>query len=396
MSKIKIAFLIDALASDKAGTEKQLVETIRRIDPNSFEPYLICLHSSRWLEQNKVPCHTFVLGYRGFLKINFFKVLMRLILLMRKHRFDILQTFFEESIFVAFLAVKASGVPCSLLSSRRDIGLGNTVPWYHALYKKILPMVNKGFDGIVANSRMVKEYVTEQERIPEHKVRVIYNAVDEPEFYSKPHVMAAASVDFWIVLLANLRPVKRIDVFLRSLPLLKASYPGIKFGAIVMGEGPERAKLEKLTHDLDLLKSVFFLGTVAEPGRYLQYADLAVLCSDREGCSNAILEYMSYALPVVASNVGGNSELVDGSNGVCVPPGDPEALCRAIGALVGDRPLRDDMGRRSLERVRSLYSWGKALVDLQGYYAQMAGKESSDGAGLRAGTRQRDDIRHTA
>jgi glycosyltransferase involved in cell wall biosynthesis len=396
MSKIKVAFLIDTIVSDTAGTEKQLIETIRRIDRNSFEPFLICLYSSGWLENNTLPCPAFVLGYRGFLKINFPKVLGDLILLIRDYRFNVVQTFFEESIFVGFLGARMSGVSCRLLSSRRDVGLGNCVPWYHGLYEKILPMINKGFDGVIANSRMVKEYVKSRERIPGHKVKVIYNGVAMPESYSKPRLMCSLSSGFWIVILANLRPVKRIDVFLRSLDLFRATHSDFTFGAIIMGEGSERGNLERLAGELNLRENVYFLGTVSKPGRYLQYADLGVLCSDREGFSNAILEYMSYSLPVIATNVGGNAELVDESNGICIPSGDPEALARAIARLANDRQLRESMGRRSKERVTTLYSWERALAELQGYYRELMTSAGNSGAGNEDAGRQRDGNRRIA
>ena len=104
--KIRIAYLIDAMVSDTAGTEKYLIEIIKRLDRNVFEPYLIVLAPSRFLELVKPPCPVFVLGYKGFLKPNFLQVVRELASLMHEHRFHLVQTFFEDSIFVGFLAAR--------------------------------------------------------------------------------------------------------------------------------------------------------------------------------------------------------------------------------------------------------------------------------------------------
>ncbi|NKE72120.1 glycosyltransferase [Candidatus Manganitrophus noduliformans] len=369
MHKIKIAYLIDTIICDTAGTEKQLLQIIQRLDRNIFEPSLVCLWKSSWMEMNPLPCEVITLGYRGFIKPNIINVLGRWVDLLRERKFDIVHTFFEDAIFVGYLGALLSRSVPVLLSSRRDMGLGEQ-PWYHSAYRQVLPFVNRRFDGIVANSHNLKRYVIERERLSEEKVTVIHNGVSIPLVVApKPPIFCENRADLWIGIAANLKPVKRIDLFLQAVAKVKAAFPeGFRVRAVVLGAGPKRDALYTLSGFLGLSGDVHFLGAVPDVTPYLQHLDIGVLCSDREGFSNALLEYMSCALPVVATNVGGNAELVDSSNGFCVPPGDPEALAEALIKLALDPVLRKEMGRRSLEKVERTYFWEKTMRELEDYY----------------------------
>ena len=369
MSKIKIAYLIDTISSQKAGTEKQLMGIIKRIDRASFEPYLICLWRSPWMEQNKLPCKVFVLDYTGFIKLNFIGVIKRLLDLLKQEQFHIIQTFFEDSIFVGYLGKMLSREKPLLLSSRRDTGLGSDEPWYRSFYRVVLPVVNRGFDGIVANGDNVREYVARRERTSPDKIKVIHNGIALPDHIEqKPPIFRDTQAELWIGIVANLKPVKRIDVFLRAMARLRMISDKMDFKAVVVGEGPEAERLQKMAGELDLLSTVYFAGAVNNVIAYLQNLDIGVLCSDREGFSNSILEYMACGLPVVVTSVGGNPELVDNTNGFCVPSGDPEALAEAIGKLALHPDLRQKMGDRSLKKVRQNYTWDKITKQWEHYY----------------------------
>jgi L-malate glycosyltransferase len=377
---MKIAYLIDTIACDTAGTQKQLLETIRRLDRAQFEPQLICLWESPWMKTNRLPCRCTVLGYRGFLKANFPRVVRQLAQLISSERIDVVQTFFEDSIFVAWLSALLARPRPVLLSSRRDIGLGSeNQPWYHSLFRRALPIVNRHFDGIIANSEQVRAYVSARERTPLDKIKVHYNGVALPvappvaESGDAPGCLATHHADVWIGLAASLTPVKRHDLAIRAFAkLIDANLP-VTIRLVLLGEGPQRGQLEQLAQSCGVRPLVHFEGAVSDVSSYLRRLDVGVLCSDREGLSNAILEYMACSLPVVATRVGGNAELVMQENGLLVEANDADALAKALRVLAVDKDLRVRMGVASRERAVRLFSWERSMADLESYYRSLVG-----------------------
>ena len=177
--KIRIAYLIDTIERDTTGTEKQLLEIIRRLDRGRYEPRLVCLRESPWMRDNELPCDVTVLGYKGFLNKDIAKVVRRLSRFIDACNITVLQTFFVESIFIGYFASFLTKRRPVILSSRRDIGLGNE-PFYHKYFNLLLPFVNRRFDGIVANGKEIMSHVMEKEHVLPGKIRVIHNGVAMP------------------------------------------------------------------------------------------------------------------------------------------------------------------------------------------------------------------------
>jgi glycosyltransferase involved in cell wall biosynthesis len=380
MKKCRIAYLIDTIACDTSGTEKQLLETIERIDKKKFSPHLICLYESPWMRHHPLSCSCTVLGYKGLLKANLFSVLKKLKNLLAENNFQIVQTFFVDSIFVVWLATMFSRRKLVLLSSRRDLGLGKgNQPWYHEIFGMMLPVVNRSFDGIVANSLQVKKYISKQEKTPEYKIEVVYNGVGVPEKTKiSPPVFQDNSPDLWIAVVASLTPVKRHDVLIKAIAILHQKMSGPKVRVLVLGKGPERENLIRLITHENVQEYFHFEGAVHNVSDYLQRVDIGVLCSDREGLSNAILEYMANGLPVIATAVGGNIELVNEDNGRCVPADDPAALADALQELISDQQKREQMALVSCKKVEECFSWRGSMLHLEGYYQGMVAKKRFD------------------
>jgi glycosyltransferase involved in cell wall biosynthesis len=367
--KIHIAYLIDTICSDKAGTEKQLLNIIKHLDQENFDVTLFCLHASPWLFSNKLPCEVINLGYRGFLKPNFPIVLQRYLRLLNEKQFDIVQTFFEDSIFLGFLGKKLSTKKHSLIVSRRDLGLGADEPGYHRFYKKLLPYIFNYADGIATNAMAIKTHLMTIDSIPAEKIRVIGNGIDVPSKpLEPPKLFVDHKADLWIGIVANLKPIKRIDLFLRALACLNTDENGNKFRAVVLGEGHLRSELEQLASELGIPDRVHFMGTQANVSDYLHFLDIGVLCSDKEGLSNAIMEYMACGLPVVATATGGNCELVNESNGICVPVGDFVALGDALHRLIASAHLREEFGAQSIIKIKENFSWNMIMTKWESYY----------------------------
>ena len=382
MNKIRIAFLIDTIETNTAGTQKQLIETISRLDRTHFQPELICLWQSKWMQSNSLPCDVTVLNFRGFLKRDCLSTFCKFGRLLDEKQFDIVQTFFEDSIFFTYFSSFLAKNRPVLISSRRDIGLGaGNQPWYHGIYKRLLPFVNRRYDYVIANSQSVKDYVCKRERLDSEKVRVYYNGVNMVSENSpqKPLVFEdSQDSTIWICIVASLTPVKRHDLFVRALRKVldhDSALPPVK--AIFLGEGPLEQEIRNLAHELDVQNCIEFAGAVDNVGSYLKHCHIGVLCSDREGLPNAILEYMSHRLPVVATQAGGNSELVTHDTGKCVPIGNAQAISDALVALIKDPVKRSALGRAGYRRIESDFSWTNAMGRIQEFYSQVLHRDRS-------------------
>jgi len=368
--KINIVYLIDVMHSSTAGTEKQLLQMIRLLDRERYTPHLVCLQGSDWLEHHtrEIPCRTYVLNYDGFISLRFPLVVKKLMKIIKAEKIHILQTFFDDSIFVGWAAVMMSRPRPILITSRRDMGLGAETPWYHDLYRMVLPVINRTTDGILANGLSIREYVSRREMTPQDKIAVIHNGITLPQKATPPELFRSVLCDIWVGIAANLQHVKRIDTFIRALALVKASCD-VKVHGIILGSGIFQHELESLASQMNVQDEVHFLGSVDNVTDYLQHLQIGVLCSEREGFSNSIIEYMACSLPVVASAVGGNLELVDDENGILFPPGDHEALARALIRLIRNPQLREEMGAVSRQKVVSRFLWEPIMKQWDHYYS---------------------------
>lgn len=148
-------------------------------------------------------------------------------------------------------------------------------------------------------------------------------------------------------------PEKGGDIFIRAMAMLRHSRVDIH--GVLAGDGPARPALENLATELGVNDRVTFAGRVAQERMpdTIRCFDIGVVPSHQECCSVAILEQMACGIPVVATNTGGNAELVDhGGTGTIVPPGDPSALAGAIRRLLqspGDRRRYGQAARRRIE-----------------------------------------------
>lgn len=142
---------------------------------------------------------------------------------------------------------------------------------------------------------------------------------------------------------------------------------------IIIGSGPERGQLEELTTKLGLEDRVCFTGTISDDAlnRYYKSCSFLVLPAvydekgDTEGLGVVLLEAMSCGKPVIASNVGGITDIVvDGKNGFLVPPADPETLASAVVRMAKNRRLRSVLGKAARKTVDEKFNWDRIVGDL--------------------------------
>jgi len=321
MKRLKLLYLIDQI--NLGGTEKQLLAVIERLDRAKFEPYLVCLRPTDYLERCNINCRTEVLNVSSLISRNGITKLFRFLSYLKQEEIDIVQTFFFDSTFFGVIAGRLARVKC-VLSTRRDMGF-----WYNKKLLSVLYIVNFFTDRIVVNSEAIKTEVSLRERVKRDKIDVIYNGVDlEPfkVFYDVNKLrteLGIPSTDLIIGIVANLnRHVKRVDIFVDAAAKLLEEVDNISF--IVVGDGSFRDGLERQAANLFIAEKLHFVGSQNNVIPYLQLFDIGVLTSESEGFPNSIIEYMAASLPVVCFDSGGNKELIeDGVNGFTVKNQSP-------------------------------------------------------------------------
>lgn len=354
---IRIAFLIDAIPSPTAGTERQLLLLLEGLDRQEFEPTLCTLQDTPWLRDHFSLCPVHVLGIQSFKNPGSWWKIARFARWLRKERIDIVQAHFWDASLVGIPAAWMARVP-RIIAMRKNQGF-----WMTNNELRLQKIMNCIPDVFVANSEATRQWAHRVEGIPLEKIRHIPNGLDLSVYQSSDRegarrikVTLNMLPDSRVVgIVANLRPVKRIDVFLRAAKLFGGTIPDVQ--CVIVGEGDERLRLENLAFSLGIKDRVHFLGRRTDVPALLSMFDIGVLCSDSESFSNAVVEYMAAGLPVAATDVGGCREAFgDSPAAVLVPPGNVEALAQAVISLLNAPELRSYAQDHHRQRVSELFS----------------------------------------
>lgn len=348
----KIVYLLDSFDGPYGGTETQLWHILKKMDKSQFVPELVLLrHSDFSLANDTWPCSVRVLDIEKLFSPDGIGKVLGLVRYLRQSDAKLLQAFFSESSLLGPLLARLSGM--KYIASRRDMGI-----WYRPLLLFYLRAVRNLVDCVIVNSRAVRDLVSERERIPENRIHVVINGLEPlpagavARFDPWPGAGAAAqSRDLVIGIVANLKKVKRIDVLLRAFETVQATIPASRL--IIVGEGSLEGELRQLAGSLGILGKVEFTGRLEEPAQTIGSFDIAVLCSESEGMSNALMEYLRAGKPVVCTNVGGNPELVaHGRNGYLVAVGEHAALAQSILDIATNRELYRAMAQSAVQSVQ--------------------------------------------
>ena len=373
MKRIRIAFIIDQLLV--GGTERQLLDLIRGLNPDRYAVQLICLRDSPTFEVTPDIPSRIVLAIHKLLSPHGLRQILRLSRLLRNEDVHIVQTFFFDSTVVGVLASALARSPI-VISSRRDLAF-----WATRRLRIVLTRLDRWVDYYLANSSAIKEYLIQEESVSPEKIHVIHNGVD-PHAFSVARLPRPDSIKdrlgippnhAIIGIVANLnRHVKRVDVFIRAAALVHKHREDAVF--LVVGDGALKGQLIELSQELGIEKSVLWAGAVADVAPLISILDIGVLSSDSEGFPNVLLEYMAAGVPAVVTDVGGNRDIIrEGVNGLLVPPNDPAALASAIRSLLDD-PRRCAHMKTNTRKTAESFSRSSMIAKHESFYESLVSR----------------------
>jgi glycosyltransferase involved in cell wall biosynthesis len=367
MDRLRVLFVIDEL--DIGGTEQQIVELARRIDRSRFEPIVCCFrHGTKARELES-------LGVRVLHEPKHLKadpgLIVRLARRMRYERIDLVQTYLWTANTWARLAARMAGIR-HVVASERNVDI-----WEEPYKRVIGRWLARSTDRIIANSEAVRRYLLERGRLRPEKVVTVYNGVNFDRFRTSCDVSvrrAEIGLPDDAVLagvVARVEPAKDHATLLRALALISRRIPQLHL--VVVGGGSEVGRLRESARELGIAEHVHFTGPRADAAEWLQSLDISVLSSVKEGLSNTVLESMAAGRAMVATDVGGNAEvIVEGETGFLVPPRDPAALGEALARLALSPELMTRFGRAGRKRVHTVFSVSRMVARTEALYLELA------------------------
>jgi glycosyltransferase involved in cell wall biosynthesis len=347
---------------ETGGAEGQLVLLARLlIESRQFGVHLACLSRTGPLlaEAEKLGVGSIPeFPLTSFYDWNMVKQLRRFRSFLRERKIDVVHTDgFYTNVF-GIIGAKMAGVPAR-------IGFrGETQTDGRTSAQNFIERSAFRFASVIhANSEAVKNFLV-AEGVPARNIAVVYNGLDFARVMPPPDLNRDAALELFdlprdrrfVTMVANLHnPVKDYPMFLRAAASVRASLSNAAF--VVAGEGEMLEDLSALARELHIEQDVFFIGRCNRVAALLFASDVCVLSSKAEGFSNAILEYMGAARPVVATDVGGAGEAIaEGESGYLVASGDYETMATRITELLRDPQKANAMGERGRAIVMQKFS----------------------------------------
>jgi glycosyltransferase involved in cell wall biosynthesis len=349
------------------GSERQLAETALALDRARWQPHVACFTAggfrARDLAAAGVP--VLELGVRSLVGWSAIASARRMGQYIVRHAIELVHAFDVPSDLFAVPVARIYRVPVVLGSQRAHRAL---TP---GIRRHLLRLTDRIADAIVVNSRAVARELTEQDAVPSSMIRLAYNGLDtkvfRPEGPRAPTPWTGGEPVVGVV--CALRPEKGLATLLDAF----AKVRGAKL--LIVGSGLVLAELGNRAKKLGIDEACHFQPAVANTAEWLRAIDIFVLPSLSEALSNSLLEAMGCGCCPIASDTGGNPELVlDGVSGLLFPPGDADALAARLQLVIEDSALRHRFAAAAVSRAHTEFARETAVRRMAEIYKEFLQK----------------------
>jgi L-malate glycosyltransferase len=339
--------LLMARQLDLGGSERQMTEIAKALDRSRFEPHVGCFRPEglrgRELQAAGIPIAH--LPVYSFVSPGAISGAWQLARYIRRHKIQLVLTYdYPLTVFAVPVAhFFTSAMVLSSARSHRDLIPSN--------YLKLIRKTDRLVDAIVVNCEFLRRHLEKDENVPASRIQLCYNGIDLEQFQAgtSPRPDALPPGAFVIGVVCALRPEKGLSTLLKAFAGIRNARPGLKLA--IVGSGPMSEPLQAEARALDIWDSCVFAPGTKHVADWLRAIDIFVLPSLSEAFSNSLMEAMACGCCAVASNVGGNPELVrNGETGLLFEARDAAGLTAALRTLIENEPLRERL-RTAGERM---------------------------------------------
>lgn len=364
---MKISYIIDNLGL--GGAQVHLAGLVNGISSlPGYDVEIVSLGEVCDEIRKRISCGTSIVTLKMDSVRNpfFCSSFIHLVRLLKRRRPDVIHTYLNTAnVFGLAAAIIAS---CdNTITSRRDMG--------HFRTDRIGAIERSMSRYFAARVFCVCQAVAQKtravERIPDKKIRVLLNGVDTKYFCPRKQYNLIEPLRFGMV--ATMNRVEKGHADLIEAVLVSRRKSGKRMILRLVGDGPMRGELEKLSFRLGVSDCIHFVGEQGDINSFLDEIDVLVVPSHSEGISNAALEAMARGLPVIATAVDGNLEIVEnGKTGILVPVRGHEALGGAMIVYSRDPSMAEEHGRNGRLRVENFFSFEKMIGSYIKEYQELA------------------------
>lgn len=339
---------------DPGGTQRLVIEMSKRLRQQA-EVYICCLDErGEWAQGlADLGFPVFALGRQpGFRPA----LALGIADLARRHKVDVLHCHhYTPFVYGALAARLCPGLRVVYTEHGR---VADAPP---SRKRRLANVVLSRLSGqFFAVSQELREHML-REGFPGGRVQVIYNGIDvgplptAGERAAARRILGVPEGALVIGTVARLDPVKDLSTLIEAFAALSREH--MEAHLVLIGEGPERSRLERIAGEAGVLRRAHFTGVRNDARRLLSAFDIYANTSLTEGVSVTILEAMAAGRSVIATEAGGTPEVVaDGETGVLVPIGDPERLVESLRVLASESARRDELGQNGRDRVSRCFS----------------------------------------
>jgi len=366
--KINIAIIAGQLVV--GGAERQLYLWLSNMDRSRFDPIVLSLHPGHddyW--EKPIAALGIPLFFIQQRKWRFLR-LIDIIKILRPYKPKLIHGW---HLFTSPYA----GLSAKILNAKSIGGVRSSLNYQkHIPFELILTLALS--DCILTNSTVAASKLSKI-KFPHKKVITVHNALEPRQLdrvTTRKFLAEKFNLDpdqLWVCSLGRMIPTKRFDILLQLVS--KIIHETGPFHCILIGDGPEKANLEKLTIELEISNFITFTGEIPNAESWLPGMDIFCFPSVDEGLPNVMMEAAMAALPIIAWNYPFNQELAENdSMAMLIEPGDVKSFTEKLRILLGSKEIRTQLGTKARSHVLNDFSIVKYVQKMTNVYLSILQK----------------------